>query len=406
MDIYLQEVNDTGMINLKHRVVSGSAGRLCQWIGLEKLSDLLVLQCACPLEAFVVAPEFLHDLLALTALKALRLENLCWSKVGIFPPDLSVCTDLQGLTLSSYNGSKTRKPTSAVLDFGKYLPESVLKIDLSACPKLLGGSAITSMSSLTNLQNLNLRACWEIEDLTGLCELLSLQLLNVGLTGISELPHDLRKLKHLRVLDVSYCKKLRSIVGIAHATSLQHVNASYCEILTELPSDFSCLQKLQKIDLRNNILICTLPKDYERLAGRSRNGKILELRGCWGLIMPLVKKLRCTKMSHVNCVIPCNTGPMQSWIHATKNVKYGAAYALLKEIISDYEFGGVHWTYRLDDGDEIDFLIQALCEHDNRGAKRTNRLANVVAEVTSDTNARAQWWVAVATAPCTVHLEF
>jgi Leucine-rich repeat (LRR) protein len=63
------------------------------------------------------------------------------------------------------------------------------------------------MRLLTNLLELNIERCWKIEDWRGLCELVSLQKLNVSGIEITEL-RDLRKLKQLQFLVVSVCDEL------------------------------------------------------------------------------------------------------------------------------------------------------------------------------------------------------
>ena len=80
--------------------------------------------------------------------------------------------------------------------------------------------AISLMTFLINLQDLNLEGNSKITDLTDLGKLSSLQKLNVAGTGISRLPSGLGNLRQLQNVDVSCCEKLRSIAGIVEMTSL------------------------------------------------------------------------------------------------------------------------------------------------------------------------------------------
>lgn len=184
-----------------------------------------------------------------------------------------------------------------------------------------------SFRALAALQGWNLRGCQEVRDLT---ELSSLQKLNVGLTEISKLPGALQNLMHLLVLDVSECMSLTSIVGIAHVKTLEHVIECGCKNWRKMPKNFISLEKLEVLDQQGASLIRALPKDYGRFAGYSRSeGKpILEVQGCWGLVVPLLKKLRPEpEMSLAICMDVCICGRefMQAWVEARKKID-SAAY--------------------------------------------------------------------------------
>lgn len=301
---------------------------------------------------------------------------------------------------------------AGVQDFGNYLPKSLLKVDFSSNRELVGSSLMSSMSSLTKLQELSLYACKGIKDLRGLCELTSLLVLSVRDFDICELPSDMRALKHLQVLDVSYCVNLTSLDGISQcATTLRRLYANGCWRLRDLPDDFSCFQKLETLDLGDCRSIYTLPKGYERLAGHSGNGTwILSPEGCFGLIVPLVKILRLPEKSLVKCVDTCNFGgdSMQSWVDGWKHVN-SIAYELLRRVFS-VEIWGLRdfWTYMLDECEVVDFVIRALCEHDDRDVNGTHILVDVVwaaSMVDTDSDFRYPWcflWMVVMTAPCTL----
>jgi Leucine-rich repeat (LRR) protein len=445
----LKVVDVTNMENLRCLVVI-KCDMLDNWKGVEKLNELAILYWVGKVyDRQSVSSEFAQNLSSLTALQVLKLENLLWSRIDSFPPNLSNCADLQELTISNYS-FMGRSKYYLLVDFGAHLPTSVKKIDLSNCDVHMGRSPICSMSSLTNLQDLNLNTCIEIEDLTGLCELKSLERLIVVHTSICEIPGDMWKLKQLHFLDVSLCSKLKNLNGISQAPALQHLKASFCEnleelspndligftqlqylnvsrcrqlksivcimhatalqqldasecgSLRELPNDFSGLKNLKMLDLSWDESICKLPENYKSLAAHHEREGTLE--GCWGLIVPLVEKLRGADMARVQCDDACHSecDSMEAWMEARKKFD-SAAYHLLKQIIPPrddepgVEFLIDNWEYRLDASEVKDATIRALCEHDSRGGLVSNMLANVLEVLGYHT-----WWVVVATAPCTL----
>jgi hypothetical protein len=379
----LKEVDVTEMDNLQCLVVNNCES-LRQVLGLDTLCNLVYLFWASSRTVFA----------------------------DLFLPDLRGCTELLEITFSCTELSR-RYRTEVKSALGSCFPESLMKIDLSRCLACVGSSPTRSMNPLTNLQDLNLNGCEETEDLIGLCALISLQKLNVGGTRISKLPDDMKKLKHLQSLDVSYCSNLRSIIGIAHVTALQHLNASKCQNLDELPDDFSKLKMLETIDLSGDTSICKLPKDYEVLGSCSGSERILKVKldGCYGLIVPLVKKLQGLEASRVKCIDVCSGGceSMQLWIDAKENIDI-IAFDMLRNVISNKDLSPVahrgplplaYWTYLLENGEVHDVVIRALCEHEDRGGEEPYNLVNVVGEVTDRDSGAPNWWTVVVTASCT-----
>lgn len=294
----VEEVDVTGMKSLRYMEVIG-CNKLGQRIeGVENLCNLILFRWITDDTQRVHVRKPIHEQISLTALRVLHLEGFDWSNLGFFPPNLLGCRNLQQLTLSDLWDNSHISRTLVLPDAGN-LPKSLLKLDFSKCTELLGCSPIRSMTSLTNLEDLNLNCCRMINDLTGLNKLLSLQRLSIGQTEISELP-DLGKLEHLQFLDVSSCQKLTRLDCIVDATTLRRVNASRCENLWKLPDHFSSLENLEMVDLSWDASICTLPNDYERLT----RCDILKVEGCWGLVVPLVGVLQreVPERSHTICM--------------------------------------------------------------------------------------------------------
>ena len=385
----LEEIDVTGMDNLRCIVVTRCAN-LGKWVGLEDLSYLAVF----------------HRIFSinLSTVRTPRLE----------PPDFSG-TNLLELTISN-NYPFYMKPQAHVQGFVKYLPESVKKINISLCPYDLGTSPISLMTLLTNLQDLNLEFNLEITDLTDLGKLSSLQKLNVGGTGISSLPSGLGNLRHLKHVDVSWCRKLRSIAGIVEMTSLQRVNAHGCTSLWDLPDGLSNLEKLEMLDVSCSGLD-TLPRDYKWLAGYPGTNGILKVnvRNCWELFEPLLDNLKEPKMTGETCVesCVCRGVSLQSWINGKRAVD-GAAFELLGSVLG-HRFGctDVHHhlerlrgTLNLHDVDLNDIFIRALCEHHDRLDETLPprfRVETFGEEWMIDDEWLATiWYTVVATAPCTL----
>lgn len=88
----LQEFDVTKMDNLRCIVVTGY-GKLCHWIGLENLSNPVILRFFGNWK-FMIMPKFLHGMTLLKAVQVLELEDFSWPRVDTFPPNLNGCTNL------------------------------------------------------------------------------------------------------------------------------------------------------------------------------------------------------------------------------------------------------------------------------------------------------------------------
>ena len=263
----LEELDVTGMNSLSYIMVIG-----CENLevieGIGKLSNLIWQR--------VFVPKFINGPISLAALQVLQMKGFELSSVGSFP--LEYLRGLRNLQECGPSKHGTDSDYSTSLD----LPWLMQKqLDFSNCTELIGSSP------LTNLQDLNLNSCQMVNDLTGLCDLVLLENLDIGRTETSELP-ELRKLERLQFLNVSSCHNLTSLDSISSAINLRYVDASRCRSLSVLPHNLSSVKTLEVIDLAWDDLICMLPNDYEQLAERN----ILKLEACWGLVVPLVNELQ------------------------------------------------------------------------------------------------------------------
>ena len=150
-------------------------------------------------------------------------------------------------------------------------------------PHDLEASNVNGLASATKLKHLLLGSSgYTVKDSY---RLTALQSLNIGGTKICLLP-DLRVSWQLQELILRSCDNVTTLVVLNHATSLRLLDASRCRNLRELP-DFRNLLKLKMCDLSWSG-VCALPNEFERL---SRH-RILSLKGCQGLIEPLVLLLK------------------------------------------------------------------------------------------------------------------
>ncbi|XP_026409974.1 leucine-rich repeat-containing protein 1-like [Papaver somniferum] len=140
-----------------------------------------------------------------------------------------------------------------------------------------------SVTSLSNLQTLDLNHC-ELkvipESISGLK---SLRFLNISFNPIEELPVSVTTLSNLETLDVNTCKNLKALPEyVADLANLKIFNFENCPLLKALPEDFGALTQLRSLNLDgtdikvlpescsnlNNLELvylhlCVLPKDVK-----------------------------------------------------------------------------------------------------------------------------------------------
>ncbi|KAG8372006.1 hypothetical protein BUALT_Bualt12G0021800 [Buddleja alternifolia] len=91
--------------------------------------------------------------------------------------------------------------------------EAIKELDVLSLEYLSFTSFPKTMELLKNLLTLNLESCTDLESISIVGQLLNLQILRChSCDSITELPAEIGRLIHLRLLDFSYCKSLKRIV--------------------------------------------------------------------------------------------------------------------------------------------------------------------------------------------------
>ncbi|XP_048442172.1 putative disease resistance protein RGA1 [Pyrus x bretschneideri] len=112
----------------------------------------------------------------------------------------------------------------------------------------------------------------------------SLRMLSLNKLGITILPNCLRKMKHLRYLDVScnsYMKRLPD--WIVELSNLETVDLSYCRDLVELPRDIKKMINLRHLILEGCYGLSGMPRGIGELNGvRTLNRFVLSESNCLG----------------------------------------------------------------------------------------------------------------------------
>jgi internalin A len=104
------------------------------------------------------------------------------------------------------------------------------------------------LEGLRSLQQLNLRACNQLEDFSPLAKLTSLKQLNLSYCSQLGDLSPLARLTSLKQLNLSYCSQLRDLSPLANLASLQSLNLSSCDQLNDL-SPLAGLISLQSLNL-------------------------------------------------------------------------------------------------------------------------------------------------------------
>jgi Leucine-rich repeat (LRR) protein len=145
----------------------------------------------------------------LSRLEYLHLWNIKISEISFVD---GVCPSLEHLDITYCND---------LVEVGA-LPPTVIKLSLGYCPKLSLGNC-PKLYNLTNLQELEIKGCGELEELPCLERFTSL--------------------KNFRAFS---CYNLKRIRGLGQLTQLQYVDVIYCDALEEL-ANLEDLMRLKRL---------------------------------------------------------------------------------------------------------------------------------------------------------------
>ncbi|CAN1264438.1 Disease resistance protein L6 [Linum perenne] len=163
------------------------------------------------------------------------LEDLKMSNCTLITklPDLSALTNLETLDISRCTG------LTEVMGFGRL--ENLKTLEISGCTGL---TEVMEFGRLESLTELNMSGCSSVEELPDLSGLRNVVMLDISIT---KLP-DLSVLANLKTLDISGCVQLAEVSGIERLGSLKRLNMSDCSSVEELP-DLSCLLNIVSLDI-------------------------------------------------------------------------------------------------------------------------------------------------------------
>ncbi|KAL6315391.1 hypothetical protein AAG906_000501 [Vitis piasezkii] len=207
--------------------------------------------------------------------------------------DLSYCKSLKRLSESICNLSSLETLILKEFDLSftgiEELPSSIghLKalqhLDLSYCKSLR--SLSESICNLSSLETLILAGCSNLKGFPEIKDdMKNLKMLDLGRTGIEELPSSIGRLKALQHLDLSCCKSLRSLSeSICNLSSLETLNLDGCSNLKgfQIKDDMENLKDLRNCKSLRSLSesICNLSSlETLILAGCSNLKGFLEIK--------------------------------------------------------------------------------------------------------------------------------
>ncbi|XP_068316016.1 disease resistance protein RPV1-like [Pyrus communis] len=255
------------------------------------------------LEKFPEISEVMEELSKLyldwTAIK--ELPSSINKLTGLTILDLTGCRELKSLPSSIHMGSFQTFKLSGCSNLEKF--PDILDVMEKLSKLYLDGTAIkelpSSINKLTGLTVLDLYGCQELKSLPSSIHMGSLQTLrlsgcsNLGkfpdisdvmgnLSGlyldsiaIKELPSSINKLTGLSVLNLSWCRELKSLPSSIYMGSLQILNLSGCSNLEELPEILDIIENLSALYL-DGTAIKELLSSINKLMGPI----VLNLSGC------------------------------------------------------------------------------------------------------------------------------
>ena len=217
---------------------------------LKKLEQLSIVNC----------PKLtrIHDLEKLTSLSELNISR-CDNITAL--PGLEKLTQLSKIWIVSCKGLislailENRMQLTELLIRGcikltdlprlEYLPQ-LTKLHLHSCDEL---TALPGLEKLVRLTELTIAKCENITCLSGLENLTQLtKLLIIGCSGLTTLP-SLENLTRLTELNISACMGLTTLPGLKYLSRLEELDLSRCSSINRLPEDIRHLRQLRFLDL-------------------------------------------------------------------------------------------------------------------------------------------------------------
>ncbi|XP_026425203.1 putative disease resistance protein RGA1 [Papaver somniferum] len=196
-----------------------------------------------------------HSLSVLKHLRYLRLTSLDLSELET-DKSINKLYNLESLVLNDMGiGVQILLTNIQSLEKLRYL--EVSDTDMVELPD--------SVTSLSNLQTLDLNNCalrFIPESISGLK---NLRFLNLSFNPIQELPVSVITLSNLETLDVSSCKKFKALPeSVEGLKNLSIFNFRMCPLLEALPEDFGALTQLRFLNLHGT-RISVLPESCANL---------------------------------------------------------------------------------------------------------------------------------------------
>jgi Leucine-rich repeat (LRR) protein len=108
------------------------------------------------------------------------------------------------------------------------LPNTLIKLELTACGKL---RKVEGLCGLAKLRELHITCCHEVEELPSFETLLSLEELVASSCRKLKSIRGLAQLSKLRIINVSDCDELEELEGVEHCRLLEKLNISGCSRL-------------------------------------------------------------------------------------------------------------------------------------------------------------------------------
>nr|AXU93613.1 RPP4/RPP5-like protein [Arabidopsis thaliana] len=268
------------------------------------------------------------------SLGSLKDMNLSWSKnlkeipdlslaINLEELDLQVCESLVTLPSSIQNATKLiyldmsdcKKLESFPTDLNL---ESLKYLNLTGCPNLRNFPAITITGFLEDRNAIVVEDCFWNKNLPGLdyldclkrcmpCEFRSEYLVRLYVSGykLEKLWEGIQSLGSLEEMDLSECENLTEIPNLSKATKLESLVLNNCKSLVTLPSTIGNLQSLRRLYMKRCTRLEVLPTDVNLSFLL-----ILDLSGCSSLrTFPLIStNIEClylenTAIEEVPCCI-------------------------------------------------------------------------------------------------------